>query len=37
MLNCPLRIDWRACKQTVEEETKAANDMRKAFKKFDIM
>jgi hypothetical protein len=36
-LNCPERIDWKACKQTKQEETEAAQDMRKAFKKFDIM
>ena len=37
VLNCPTRIDWRACKQTPEEEKQAATDMRKAFKPFDIM
>ncbi|CAO3650997.1 unnamed protein product [Cunninghamella echinulata] len=35
-LDTPDREDWKACAQTEDEERKAANEFKKAFKSFDF-
>ncbi|GJP72513.1 hypothetical protein CLOP_g3241 [Closterium sp. NIES-67] len=37
VVGVPERADWRACKQTVEEETAMAEAFKKQFQPFDIM
>lgn len=36
LLNLPDKVDWRACSQTAEEESKAASNFRELFKSFDF-
>ena len=36
VLNTPDRVDWKACKGTMEEEKQSATVFRKKFKPFDF-
>ncbi len=36
VLNLPIRINWKSCLATKDEEAKAALEMRKNFESFDF-
>jgi len=36
VLNVPDRVDWRACKASIEEETELTKRFRKLFQPFDF-